>query len=172
MFGNKELNEIGTILYYIDSNSGYDENAKLIERREQEIPRYEDYELQIYNDTVMVWNTDKDISTQAMMTDAEFHIEFGDMGLPVDIQTIVREETHDLSNHIISPIDIIMRRRNVSRDEAISIYAQNKAENGANKVIPVDYDQGYVDKAKQIFDLNVVKADINKLPFEDQSLIS
>lgn len=42
-------------------------------------------------------------------------------------------------------------------------------ENGANRVIPVDYSAEMVVKAKEIFGLNVVQADINKLPFEDQS---
>lgn len=42
-------------------------------------------------------------------------------------------------------------------------------ENGANRVIPVDYSAEMVVKAKDIFGLNVVQADINQLPFEDQS---
>lgn len=42
-------------------------------------------------------------------------------------------------------------------------------ENGAEIVTPVDYSDEMVQKAKEIFGLDVVKADINKLPFADQS---
>ena len=47
--------------------------------------------------------------------------------------------------------------------------SQALKENGALICQPVDYDQAMCDKAKQIFGLEVVQADINKLPFADGS---
>ncbi len=40
-------------------------------------------------------------------------------------------------------------------------------ENGASKVVPVDYDQSMVDKSREMFDIETIQGDINKLPFEN-----
>lgn len=40
-------------------------------------------------------------------------------------------------------------------------------EHGASRVVPVDYDQSMVNKARHMFGVDAIKADINKLPFED-----
>lgn len=42
-------------------------------------------------------------------------------------------------------------------------------ENGARRVVPVDYDQAMCDKANRMFDVNAVQGNILSLPFEDQS---
>lgn len=42
-------------------------------------------------------------------------------------------------------------------------------ENGASRVVPVDYDQNMVNKANQIFGIDAILGDIHSLPFEDQS---
>lgn len=42
-------------------------------------------------------------------------------------------------------------------------------ENGAKRVVPVDYDQAMCDKANHMFGVDAVRGDILALPFPDQS---
>lgn len=40
-------------------------------------------------------------------------------------------------------------------------------ENGAARVVPVDYDHAMVQKSREIFDIETIQGDINALPFAD-----
>lgn len=42
-------------------------------------------------------------------------------------------------------------------------------ENGAKRVVPVDYDPAMVDKSREMFGIETIQGNINELPFADQS---
>lgn len=47
--------------------------------------------------------------------------------------------------------------------------SQALLENGASRVVPIDYDPAMVQKSRETFDIETIQGDINALPFEDGS---
>jgi hypothetical protein len=115
------------------------DNAKLVERREDDIARYSYYEKQIYNTTVAVYNRDKMASQPAMNDKAKFNIQFGDVGYQMSIQDQVLMETHDLTYNLSTPAQILQQRDPFLSDEdAKQKYESNIAENKKGKPTAIE----------------------------------
>jgi hypothetical protein len=103
------------------------QNGRIVEKREEDLPRYSQYEQELYDKTVMVWNTDKSEAERSMATDAVFSIEYGDVAYPIDTASQVQLEQHELTNALTSPVSLIMKRNeSLTKEQAEKEYAENK----------------------------------------------
>jgi hypothetical protein len=102
------------------------ENIKLLEGREAELPRYADFEKDLYYKTVMVHNADRSSGAKPMSETAKFSIVFGSIEYPTDPSVKISEEEYLIRNHIASVVDIIkLRNPALSDEEALAVYRKN-----------------------------------------------
>ena len=102
----------------------------LIERREEKLPLYREYEKQLFELTRIVNNYH---NPNKIDINAEFKIDFSDIKTESDPMESANVWTSKIQNNVASPIDWIMQENeDLDEDEAMLVYEKNKAINGKN----------------------------------------
>lgn len=122
--------------------SGYSlkiDRSSLMDIRDKEIPNYRRIEAELFemmrivNNHSFGGNGEKEIPT-----DAEFHIDFAEMRFDPSPDEQMRKDTFDLSNNLVTPVDLIMRDNpDLSEDDAMALWMKNKAITTAKVAAPL-----------------------------------
>lgn len=122
--------------------SGYSlkvDRSTLVEIRDKEIPNYRNIEKQLFemmkivNNHAFGGNGEKEIPSEA-----EFHIDFAEMRFEPSPDEQMRKDTFDLSNNLITPVDLIIRDNpDLSEDDAMALWMKNKAITAAKVAAPL-----------------------------------
>jgi hypothetical protein len=111
----------------------------LTEIRDKEIPNYRHIEKALFDMMRMVNNHSyAEIKEKLIPEDAEFHIDFAEMGFDPSPDEQMRKDTFDLSNNIITPVDIIIRDNpDLSEDDATTLWMKNKVTTTQRTAAPL-----------------------------------
>jgi len=103
-----------------------------MEARQAQIPVYRERETALFNVMRIVWNTDE--PTKKISEDAKFDINFGEIDVPMSADEEMKQDTFDIQNNVITPIDIIQRNDpDLDEKEAVEKYLKNKAFNSSQR---------------------------------------
>jgi hypothetical protein len=89
--------------------------------------------MKIVNNHAFGGNGEKEIPSEA-----EFHIDFAEMRFEPSPDEQMRKDTFDLSNNLVTPVDLIMRDNpDLSEDDAMALWMKNKAITAAKVAAPL-----------------------------------
>jgi hypothetical protein len=102
----------------------------IIERRQDQIPLYREYEHQLFEMTRIVNNYH---STDEISDKAEFQIDFGEIKVENDSMEEANVWQTEITNNVSTPVDWIMQNNpDLDDEQAREIFEKNKAINGGN----------------------------------------
>jgi hypothetical protein len=109
-----------------DAASGYSIKVKkepLIERRNQQIKFYRDYEAELYKKVAIVNNA---AYPKKKMDPKKFSIDFTPMQIEETVEEQVKKKTWEFTNNMSTPIDYMMEKYGLTEKEARKKYEENK----------------------------------------------
>lgn len=113
-------------------------NLDLLNRRELQINLYRDYEKQIFNKTRIIYNAYQADTSKHISEKSDFFIDFNDDLFPEDENAQTVRDTFELSNNVISALDIIKRNNpDLSEAQVLEKWRKNVEVNNNNAAVTV-----------------------------------
>jgi hypothetical protein len=122
--------------------SGYSlkvDRSTLVDIRNKSIPSFRYFEDELFEVMRVVNNHAFAGITKMLIPDsAEFHIDFAEMKFDPSPDEQMRKDTFDLSNNLVTPVDLIIRDNpDLSEDDAMALWQKNKMITASKVAAPL-----------------------------------
>lgn len=111
-------------------------NIGKIESREAQLPLYRNKEHELFDIERIIWNYHN--PTKKIPYEARLEVDFAELTFPKSPDEKVKQDEFNLRHNIITEVDILIRENpDLTEEQALERYKENKAFNEANKPAPI-----------------------------------